>query len=109
MRIVITRTSAKTAAYALARFRRGLPAVTLMALTVLIILTIAIAVGVDWRLSGAVAAALGVYAKVPHGLACAMMLPVALRVNRVVAEKALAELALVLGRWVELRGVRQSV
>ncbi len=40
-----------------------------------------------------VAAALGVYAKVPHGLACALMLPVALRVNRDVAEKPLAELA----------------
>src|SRR5439155_1109487 len=40
-----------------------------------------------------VAAALGVYAKVPHGLACAMMLPVALRVNRDVAQKPLAELA----------------
>ena len=40
-----------------------------------------------------VAAALGIYAKVPHGLACAMMLPVALRVNREVAEKPLAELA----------------
>jgi alcohol dehydrogenase class IV len=40
-----------------------------------------------------VAAALGVYARVPHGLACAMMLPVALRVNRQVAEKPLAELA----------------
>ncbi len=40
-----------------------------------------------------VAAALGVHADVPHGLACAMMLPVALRVNRQVAEKPLAELA----------------
>ena len=40
-----------------------------------------------------VAAALGIYAKVPHGLACAMMLPVALQVNREVAEKPLAELA----------------
>ena len=40
-----------------------------------------------------VAAALGVYARVPHGLACAMMLPVALRVNRVIAEKPLADLA----------------
>ena len=40
-----------------------------------------------------VAAALGVYAKVPHGLACAMMLPVALQVNRAVSEKPLAELA----------------
>ena len=40
-----------------------------------------------------IAAALGVYAKVPHGLACAMMLPIALRINRDVAEKPLAELA----------------
>ncbi|MSU76913.1 MAG: iron-containing alcohol dehydrogenase [Gemmataceae bacterium] len=40
-----------------------------------------------------VAAALGVFADVPHGLACAMMLPVALRVNRAIAEKPLAELA----------------
>jgi alcohol dehydrogenase class IV len=40
-----------------------------------------------------IAAALGVYAKVAHGLACAMMLPVALRINRSVAEKPLAELA----------------
>ncbi|MSQ93976.1 MAG: iron-containing alcohol dehydrogenase [Gemmataceae bacterium] len=40
-----------------------------------------------------VAAALGVFAKVPHGLACALMLPVALAVNRVVAEKPLADLA----------------
>jgi alcohol dehydrogenase class IV len=40
-----------------------------------------------------IAASLGIYAKVPHGLACAMMLPVALRVNREVAENSLAELA----------------
>lgn len=40
-----------------------------------------------------IAAALGVYAKVPHGLACAMMLPTALRINREVAEKPLGELA----------------
>jgi alcohol dehydrogenase class IV len=40
-----------------------------------------------------VAAALGVHFRVPHGLACAMMLPVALRVNRQVSEKQLAELA----------------
>jgi alcohol dehydrogenase class IV len=40
-----------------------------------------------------VAAALGNFARVPHGQACAMMLPVALRVNREVAEKPLAELA----------------
>jgi len=40
-----------------------------------------------------VAAALGVYANVPHGLACAMMLPIALRTNRTIAEKPMAELA----------------
>lgn len=40
-----------------------------------------------------VAAALGAHANLPHGLACAMMLPAALRVNRTVAEKPLAELA----------------
>ncbi|MBI1830824.1 MAG: iron-containing alcohol dehydrogenase [Planctomycetes bacterium] len=40
-----------------------------------------------------VAAALGVYANVPHGLACAMMLPIALRVNQSVAQTSLAELA----------------
>jgi alcohol dehydrogenase class IV len=40
-----------------------------------------------------VAAALGAHANVPHGLACAMMLPVALRINRAVAENAIAELA----------------
>ena len=39
-----------------------------------------------------VAAAIGAFAKVPHGLACAMMLPVALTVNREVAREALAEL-----------------
>ncbi len=39
-----------------------------------------------------VAAALGATARVPHGLACAALLPVALRVNRVVAEAALAQL-----------------
>jgi alcohol dehydrogenase class IV len=44
-------------------------------------------------LAHGVAAALGVYAKVPHGLACALMLPVALRVNRTVAERPLADLA----------------
>ncbi|MBI2804571.1 MAG: iron-containing alcohol dehydrogenase [Planctomycetes bacterium] len=44
-------------------------------------------------LAHGVAAALGVFAGVPHGLACAMMVPVALEVNRTVAEKPLAELA----------------
>jgi alcohol dehydrogenase class IV len=38
-----------------------------------------------------VAAALGVHAKVPHGLACAVMLPVALRTNRDVAQPQLAQ------------------
>jgi alcohol dehydrogenase class IV len=46
-----------------------------------------------------VAAALGVHCKVPHGLACAVMLPTALRVNREVREVELAELsAMVLDR-----------
>lgn len=44
-------------------------------------------------LAHGVAAALGVFAGVPHGLACAIMLPVALRVNRPTAQVALAELA----------------
>jgi alcohol dehydrogenase class IV len=39
-----------------------------------------------------VAAALGVVCDVPHGLACAVMLPAALRVNREVAMRELAEL-----------------
>jgi alcohol dehydrogenase class IV len=40
-----------------------------------------------------VAAALGVHLRVAHGLACAVMLPVALRTNRVTSEPAMAELA----------------
>lgn len=40
-----------------------------------------------------VAAALGVHCRVPHGLACAVMLPVALRVNRDVSKTRIAELA----------------
>ncbi|MEX2120489.1 MAG: iron-containing alcohol dehydrogenase [Pirellulales bacterium] len=40
-----------------------------------------------------VAAALGVHARVAHGLACAVMLPAALRVNRPVCQRELAELA----------------
>lgn len=39
-----------------------------------------------------VAAALGVHCRVPHGLACAVMLPVAMRSNRNVAEEDLAEI-----------------
>lgn len=40
-----------------------------------------------------VAASLGVLARVPHGAACALLLPVALRANRTVSEQDLAELA----------------
>jgi alcohol dehydrogenase class IV len=39
-----------------------------------------------------VAAALGVHARVPHGLACAVMLPVALAANRAVCERDYAAL-----------------
>ncbi len=42
-------------------------------------------------LAHGVAAALGVHARVPHGLACAVMLPVALRTNRDVALCQLAQ------------------
>jgi alcohol dehydrogenase class IV len=48
-------------------------------------------------LAHGVAAALGVHGHVPHGLACAVMLPVALRANRVVAEGRLVELARAIG------------
>lgn len=48
-----------------------------------------------------VAAGLGVLSKVPHGLACAVMLPTALRVNRDVAATQLAGLGLSL--WSCLR------
>ncbi len=44
-------------------------------------------------LAHGVAAALGVHARVAHGLACAVMLPVAVRINRPHCEKQLAELA----------------
>jgi alcohol dehydrogenase class IV len=40
-----------------------------------------------------VAAALGVHCRAAHGLACAVMLPVALRVNRQVRQAELARLA----------------
>lgn len=46
-----------------------------------------------------VAAALGVHANVPHGLACAVMLPAALRVNRHVAESDLAPLGRLSHNW----------
>ncbi|HTU26419.1 MAG TPA: iron-containing alcohol dehydrogenase [Pirellulales bacterium] len=48
-------------------------------------------------LAHGVAAALGVHADAPHGLACAVMLPAALRANRVVAEGRLVELARAVG------------
>lgn len=44
-------------------------------------------------LAHGVAAALGSVADVPHGLACAVMLPVALRLNRETCQPAIAELA----------------
>lgn len=43
-------------------------------------------------LAHGVAAALGVHCRVPHGLACAVMLPTALRVNQAVRETELAQL-----------------
>lgn len=50
-------------------------------------------------LAHGVAAALGVHARVPHGAACALMLPVALRVNAEVREAELAMLSrLLFGR-----------
>ncbi len=48
-----------------------------------------------------VAAALGVHARVPHGAACALMLPVALRVNMPACAEDLGRLA----RWVDERYV----
>lgn len=52
-------------------------------------------------LAHGVAAALGVHARVTHGLACAVMLPAALRVNRTICEAELAALArdVLGGRW----------
>jgi alcohol dehydrogenase len=44
-------------------------------------------------LAHGVAAALGVHCRVPHGLACAVMLPAALESNRVTAREPLARLA----------------
>ena len=47
-----------------------------------------------------VAAALGVHCRVPHGLACAVMLPVAMRVNRDVCADRLAEIGRVISKSV---------
>ena len=44
-----------------------------------------------------VAAALGVHLRVSHGLACAVMLPIALEANRACCESQLAELAAAAG------------
>lgn len=48
-------------------------------------------------LAHGVAAALGIHCQVPHGLACAVMLPTALRVNREVRVKEMARLWALLG------------
>lgn len=57
-------------------------------------------------LAHGVAAALGVHAKVPHGLACAVMLPAALELNRKVAQTDLAELGRRSAIWLrDERGV----
>jgi alcohol dehydrogenase class IV len=52
-------------------------------------------------LAHGVASALGVHGRVTHGLACAVMLPIALRVNRPVCETQLAELTrtALVGTW----------
>lgn len=47
-------------------------------------------------LAHGVAAALGVTADVPHGLACAVMLPSAMQINRAVAESSFTELGRVM-------------
>jgi alcohol dehydrogenase class IV len=52
-------------------------------------------------LAHGVAAAMGIHARVPHGLACAVMLPAAMRINR---ELRIAELAII-ARRIELAGV----
>jgi alcohol dehydrogenase class IV len=44
-------------------------------------------------LAHGVAAALGIHGRVSHGMACAVMLPTALRINREVREKELATIA----------------
>lgn len=56
-----------------------------------------------------VAAALGVHAKVPHGLACAVMLPSALQINRDVAVADLAQLGRQCDRWLLGEPKRPSV
>jgi alcohol dehydrogenase class IV len=53
-----------------------------------------------------VAAALGAQCRVPHGLACAVMLPVALRFNRPACEREFAELAAAIGETTGTPGER---
>ena len=57
-------------------------------------------------LAHGVAAALGVRCGVAHGLACAMLLPMALAVNRQVSQEPLANLAR--AAWEDLRGVTSA-
>ena len=56
-----------------------------------------------------VAAALGIHCRVPHGVACAVMLPVALRVNRQLRQAELARLAHLLFRSSPTRAPEQAV
>ena len=56
-----------------------------------------------------VAAALGVHAKVSHGLACAVMLPSALQLNRDVAKADLTQLGRLLNLWLLGGSERSSV
>ncbi|GAB6166124.1 iron-containing alcohol dehydrogenase [Thermostilla marina] len=56
-----------------------------------------------------VAAALGVFNQVPHGLACAVMLPIALRTNRSVCAQALVELAVATGTVAEGTSVGAAI
>jgi len=56
-----------------------------------------------------VAAALGIHCRVAHGVACAVMLPVALRVNREVRQAELARLAHLLFRQSPTRSPEEAV
>lgn len=57
-----------------------------------------------------IAAALGVHCRVPHGLACALMLPVAMRVNAETSRRELAELARVITcrEWPDERAAAEA-
>jgi len=60
-------------------------------------------------LAHGVAPALGIHCRVPHGLACAVMLPAALRVNRQVRQKELARLAHVVLPQVSSRKPQEAI